>query len=140
MSYLSLLVITVGFGVPLAVLTAAIGQGRAASAALEGMARQPELAGKLQTAMIIALVFIESLVIYALVIFFMLKPYLPETEKVLGIMAKTAQVEAPEGSAAGRSVKCPARLFDPSVQWVECSRSRSHRVPVWPGGDRMWAS
>ena len=40
----------------------------AAAAALEGIARQPEAAGKIQTVMIIALALIESLVIYALII------------------------------------------------------------------------
>ncbi len=68
MMYLVALVLAIGFGVPVAVLSGAIGQGKAASAALEGIARQPEAAGKIQTAMIIGLALIESLVIYALLI------------------------------------------------------------------------
>ena len=68
MAYLVALVIAIGFGVPVAVLSGAIAQGKAASAALEGIARQPEAAGKIQTAMIIGLALIESLVIYALLI------------------------------------------------------------------------
>ncbi len=68
MAYLVALVIAIGFGVPVAVLSGAIGQSKAASAALEGIARQPEAAGKIQTAMIIGLALIESLVIYALLI------------------------------------------------------------------------
>ncbi|MCL5104735.1 MAG: ATP synthase F0 subunit C [Armatimonadetes bacterium] len=68
MAYLVALVIAIGFGVPVAVLSGAIGQGKAASSALEGIARQPEAAGKIQTAMIIGLALIESLVIYALLI------------------------------------------------------------------------
>jgi F-type H+-transporting ATPase subunit c len=83
MTYFAALVLAVGFGLPLAVLTAALGQARAASTALEGMARQPELAGQLQTSMIIALAFIESLVIYALLMFFMLQGKLPDTDKAL---------------------------------------------------------
>ena len=67
-AYLVALVMAIGFGVPIAVLSGAIGQGKAASAALEGIARQPEAAGKIQTAMIIGLALIESLVIYALLI------------------------------------------------------------------------
>ena len=67
-AYLVALVLAIGFGVPVAVLSGAIGQGKAASAALEGIARQPEAAGKIQTAMIIGLALIESLVIYALLI------------------------------------------------------------------------
>ena len=75
--YLFGLALAVGFGLPVAVLSAAIAQGRAAAAALEGMARQPEAAGNIRTSMIIALAFIESLVIYALLIFFMLQGKLP---------------------------------------------------------------
>jgi F-type H+-transporting ATPase subunit c len=75
--YLFGLALAVGFGLPVAVLSAAIGQGRAAAAALEGMARQPEAAGNIRTAMIIALAFIESLVIYALLMFFLLQGRLP---------------------------------------------------------------
>ncbi len=68
MAYLVALVLAIGFGVPVAVLSGAIGQGKAASAALEGIARQPEAAGRIQTVMIIGLALIESLVIYALLI------------------------------------------------------------------------
>jgi len=75
--YLFGLALAVGFGLPVAVLSAAIAQGRAAAAALEGMARQPEAAGNIRTSMIIALAFIESLVIYALLMFFLLQGKLP---------------------------------------------------------------
>jgi len=84
--YLFGLALAVGFGLPVAVLFAAIGQGKAAAAALEGMARQPEAAGTLRTNMIIALAFIESLVIYALLMFFMLQGKLPATEKILELI------------------------------------------------------
>lgn len=87
MSYFVALAIAVGFGLPLAVLSAAMAQGRAASSALEGIARQPEAAGTIQIAMMIALGFIESLVIYALLMFFMLKGMLPETAEVLSKIA-----------------------------------------------------
>jgi len=81
--YFVALALAVGFGLPVAVLSAAMAQGRAASAALEGIARQPEAAGRIQTAMIIGLALIESLVIYALLIFFLLQGKLPETEVML---------------------------------------------------------
>jgi len=54
--------------VPVAVLSAAIGQGMTGAAGIEGIARQPEAAGRIQTAMILVLALIESLVIYALLI------------------------------------------------------------------------
>jgi len=83
------LVIAIGFGVPVAVLSGAIGQGKAASAALEGIARQPEAAGKIQTAMIIGLALIESLVIYALLIaLILLFIGVPSAEKFVEILAK----------------------------------------------------
>lgn len=50
----------------------AISQGKAASTALEGMARQPEATGNLRTTMILALGFMESLTIYGLLIAIML--------------------------------------------------------------------
>jgi len=83
MSYLTALVLAVGFGVPLAALTAALGQGRLAASALEGIARQPEAAGRIQFAMILGLAFIESLVLYALLIFFLLLGKLPGTAEIM---------------------------------------------------------
>lgn len=50
----------------------ALAQGKAAQAALEGIARNPAAQGKLFVPMIIGLALIESLVIYAFVISFML--------------------------------------------------------------------
>ena len=66
--YLALLALAAGFGVPVACFGAALGQGRVGAAALEGLARQPEAAGKIQMVMIIALALIESLAIYALLV------------------------------------------------------------------------
>ncbi|MDZ4677284.1 MAG: ATP synthase F0 subunit C [Oligoflexia bacterium] len=48
----------------------AIGQGKAAAAALDGIARNPAAQGKIFVPMIIGLALIESLVIYALIIAF----------------------------------------------------------------------
>jgi F-type H+-transporting ATPase subunit c len=86
MGYFIALAIVVGMGLPVAVLSAAISQGKAAVAALEGIARQPEAAGKIRANMIIGLALIESLVLYALVMFFMLSTRLPETEKMLKLI------------------------------------------------------
>lgn len=83
MVYFMALALALGFGVPVAVLSAALGQGRAAAAALEGMARQPEQTGRIQTAMILSLAFIESLVIFSLLVFFMLSGKLPNTADVM---------------------------------------------------------
>ncbi len=61
-------VLTAGFAMALASAAAAIGQSRAIAAALDGIARQPSAAGRIQTAMIIGLALIESLAIYVLLI------------------------------------------------------------------------
>lgn len=57
-----------GLAIGIAALGGALGQGRAVTAALESIGRNPGAAGKITTPMIIGLALIESLVIYALVI------------------------------------------------------------------------
>jgi F-type H+-transporting ATPase subunit c len=57
-----------GVAIGAAALGAALGQSRAAAAALEGMARNPQTGGALQTPMLIALVFMETLVLFAFVV------------------------------------------------------------------------
>jgi len=57
-----------GLCIGLAALGGSIGQGRAASAALEGIARNPGAAKQVNGPMILGLALIESLVIYALII------------------------------------------------------------------------
>ena len=83
MVYWACLALAAGLGLPIAVIGAGLGQGRATAAALEGMARQPEASGTIQTAMIIGLALIESLVIYALLMFFMLQSKLPGVETAM---------------------------------------------------------
>ena len=56
------------FGVGLTVVGAAYGISRLASSAYDGMSRQPEVAGNIQTAMIIAAALIEGFTFFALVI------------------------------------------------------------------------
>ena len=53
-------------GAGLIVIGAGIGIGKIGAAALEGMARQPEQSGKLQTAMLIAAALVEGLAFAAL--------------------------------------------------------------------------
>ncbi len=61
-------VVAAGIGMAIAAGLCGLGQARAIAAALEGMARQPGAAARIQTAMIIGLALIESLAIYTLVI------------------------------------------------------------------------
>jgi len=62
-----------GIAIGLAVLGGGTGQGRAAAAALEGISRNPGAAGKIQTPMILGLALIESLVLFAFAIAFLLQ-------------------------------------------------------------------
>jgi F-type H+-transporting ATPase subunit c len=57
-----------GIGAGLAVLGAGLGIGRIGGSAVESMARQPEIAGKLQTAMLIAAALIEGAALFAIVV------------------------------------------------------------------------
>ncbi|MFM8291529.1 MAG: ATP synthase F0 subunit C [Planctomycetia bacterium] len=62
----SLINLTPYIGIGLAVIGAAAGIGRLAASAYDSMARQPEVAGSIQTAMIIAAALIEGFTFYAL--------------------------------------------------------------------------
>jgi len=59
-----------GLGFALAAALAAIGQSRVAAAAAEGVARNPGAGARIQTMMILGLVFIETLVLFTLVVVF----------------------------------------------------------------------
>lgn len=61
-----------GICMGLAVLGGGLGQGRAAAAALEGIARNPGASGKITTPMILGLALVESLVLFALVVALMI--------------------------------------------------------------------
>lgn len=66
-------VISAAFVLGIAAAAGAIGQSRAIAAACEGIARNPGAAGAIRLSMIIGLALIESLVIYALVIAFIVQ-------------------------------------------------------------------
>jgi len=57
-----------GIGAAIAVVGAALGIGKIGSSAMEAIARQPEAAGKIQTAMIIAAALIEGVALFAVVV------------------------------------------------------------------------
>ena len=66
--YRAVLALTVPLALGLAAAASAFGLGRAVSAAMDAIARQPEAGGQIQTAMMIGCAFIEALTIYALLI------------------------------------------------------------------------
>jgi len=86
---LAALALAAGLAIALAAFGGALAQGRAAATALEGVARNPGAGGRIQTLLILGLALIESLVIYALVIAFMLQGKIPKfsvelLEKLIG--------------------------------------------------------
>ncbi len=70
--------ISIGLGISvlalgIAAAGGALGQGRAAAGALEGMARNPGAAGRIQAALLISLAFLESLVIFTFAMVFLIR-------------------------------------------------------------------
>jgi F-type H+-transporting ATPase subunit c len=57
-----------GIGAALTIVGAGIGFGKIGAAALESMARQPEVAGRVQTAMIVIAALLEGVTLFALVV------------------------------------------------------------------------
>lgn len=55
-------------GAGLAAIGAGLGIGKIGGSAMESIARQPEAASKIQTAMLIAAAFIEALALFAVVV------------------------------------------------------------------------
>ncbi|MDB5353541.1 MAG: synthase, subunit c [Planctomycetota bacterium] len=66
---------TRGIAAGLVIIGAAMGIGMLAKAAVESMARQPEVAGQINTSMIIAAALIEGVTFFALIIVFLLRAY-----------------------------------------------------------------
>jgi F-type H+-transporting ATPase subunit c len=60
--------IAAGLGAGLAIIGAGLGFGRIGAAALESMARQPETAGKVQTAMLIIAAMFEGATLLSLIV------------------------------------------------------------------------
>ena len=60
--------IAAGIVVGLAAAAGAIGMGMAIAKSVEGISRQPEAEGKIRTTLMLGLVFIETVVIYALIV------------------------------------------------------------------------
>jgi F-type H+-transporting ATPase subunit c len=55
-------------GAGLAAIGAGLGIGRIGGSAMDGIARQPEAANKIQTAMLIAAAFVEAVALFAVVV------------------------------------------------------------------------
>ncbi|MCK4738691.1 MAG: ATP synthase F0 subunit C [Deltaproteobacteria bacterium] len=69
---LAAIFLSAGLAMGIGAVGPGIGQGTATKGALEGMARNPGMAGKLTTTLLLGLAIMESLAIYALVVALML--------------------------------------------------------------------
>ena len=67
-STIGLKAIAAGIAVGIAAAGGAVGMGLATAKSAEGIARQPEAEGKIRTMMMLGLVFIETAIIYALLV------------------------------------------------------------------------
>src|SRR5262245_50842556 len=63
--------IAAGLGMGITIIGAGIGLGRIGSAAMEGMARQPEVAPRIQTAMIIIAAMLEGATLASVILCFL---------------------------------------------------------------------
>ncbi len=82
------IVLAAGIGVGIAACGCGVGMGHATRGACEGIARNPEMAGRLTVTMILGIALIESLTIYTLVIALILlyaNPILPKFLSILGL-------------------------------------------------------
>lgn len=67
-----IIALAAALAVALATIGPGLGQGIAASKAMEAIARQPEASGDIRTSLILSLAFMEALTIYGLLIAFMI--------------------------------------------------------------------
>jgi F-type H+-transporting ATPase subunit c len=65
-------IIVSGVGILLGTIVPALVEGRAVVKALEGMTRQPEVAGQLRTTLLISMALLESTAIYVLLVMLIL--------------------------------------------------------------------
>jgi F-type H+-transporting ATPase subunit c len=71
--------LAMALAIGLAAMGGGLGQGRAVAAALEGICRNPNSAGKVLVPMLLGLAFVESLVIFSLIIAFQIGAYVAPT-------------------------------------------------------------
>ena len=71
MSLNFLYMVLAGIGAGLAAIGAGIGIGKIGASAVEGVARQPEVASKIQTMMLIAAALIEGAALFGIVVAFL---------------------------------------------------------------------
>ena len=87
MSYEAALALGVSLGVSISIIVTSLSMGKAAAAAMEAIARQPDAAGNIRTLLLITLALIEALVLYCLLVFILLQGKLAPVAEVVKITA-----------------------------------------------------
>ncbi len=72
MTQSAIIALAAALAIAVSTIFPALGQGKAAAAALESIARQPEAAGQIRSTLIVSMALMEALTIYGLLIAFML--------------------------------------------------------------------
>lgn len=91
MSYEVALALGVSLGVAISTIATSMSMGRAAAAAMEAIARQPDAAGNVRTLLLITLALIEALVLYCLLVFILLQGRLAPVAEVIKMTASGGQ-------------------------------------------------
>ena len=68
----AIIAIAAAISIAFSTICSGLGQGKAAAAAMESIARQPDAAGEIRSSLIISMAMMEALTIYGLLIAFML--------------------------------------------------------------------
>jgi|GEM_PF-545900 F-type H+-transporting ATPase subunit c len=87
-NYFGLLALGAALAPGLAAVGAGIGEGLIFSAAIQGVARQPESQSRIQTLMFICFGLVETLFIFGFVIFIMLFTKFPTAAQITSMLAK----------------------------------------------------
>ena len=98
-----------GLGAALTIVGAGWGFGRIGAAALESMARQPEIAGRIQTAMIVIAALLEGATFFALIVCIPWQAR-PGSEYVAADLFSSPEAQAIGASLALRASEIVSRL------------------------------
>ena len=118
-------------GIGIAAFGCGIGMGLGLKGACEGVARNPDVSGKITGTMILAFAFIESLAIYALVISFILLYAQKKGGQGLPFFVR-ADFNALNAVAPGRAIRSATTGLHPLLRAVPCADRPSSRPGTQP--------
>lgn len=85
-TFFGLLALGVALMLPLAAVGCGIGEGLVFASAIQGLARQPEASGQITTTMYICFALVETLFIFTLVFFFVMKAAMPNAQQITAML------------------------------------------------------